>query len=151
MSAAKTNRERPTHESQSGAAFEQTIERLRTGLAKHGQPQNLSTNAVAVLLERQAEYVEEVGSEAIRIAKRNRADFVSGADVESADRRLRGTSLPGTRALACTMGAATFGAGLSEFITIMTTAHPGHLGIGLGCGGMVGGLLGVAYGLLRGR
>jgi histone H3/H4 len=124
-------------------------------VADHGAPEQLqklgiesssfSSHAVEALADRQEAYIEEVGQEAIRIARRNRADLVSAADVEAADQKLhKGSS--SRLGLLDVLGGAIFGAGLSEFAAVMTTPHPGHLGIALSCGGMVIGLVGIAYG-----
>jgi histone H3/H4 len=110
-----------------------------------------SDHAIATLADHQSEYAQEVCSEAIRSAKRNHSDLVSATDIEAADKKLRGPSLRGQRALANTVGAGIFGAGAGEFITVMTTAHPNHLGIGLAGGGMAFGLVCVACALARGR
>lgn len=111
-----------------------TLQRLRA--------ESFSPNAVDTLVERQAEYLEEVSREATRIARRNRSDLVSAADVEAADQRLHQAA---AGRLVETLGAAVFGAGLSEFAVVMTTSHPGRLGIALGCGGMILGLAAVAF------
>jgi histone H3/H4 len=125
--------------------------RLREEFAQAGLSHIFSDHAIATLSDHQSEYTREVCSEAIRSAKRNRSDLVSAADIEAADKKLRGPSLRGQRALANTVGAGIFGAGAGEFITVMTTTHPNHLGIGLAGGGMAVGLTCVACALARGR
>lgn len=125
--------------------------RPREELAQAGLSHILSDHAIEALADHQSEYTREVCSEAIRSARRNRSDLVSAADIEAADKKLRGPSLRGQRALVNTVGAGIFGAGAGEFITVMTTAHPNHLGIGLAGGGMAFGLVCVAYALARGR
>jgi hypothetical protein len=69
---------------------------------------------VGVLLERQSEYVEELGLEAVRIARRSRADVVSAADIERADQLVRSNERsPWTRALE-TFGGVLLGGGLGQ-------------------------------------
>ncbi|HEX5525703.1 MAG TPA: hypothetical protein VFX44_00730 [Solirubrobacterales bacterium] len=114
------------------------LQRLRT-------QGSFSANAVDTLADRQAEYLEEVSQEATRIARRNRSDLVSAADVEAADQKLH-RDARGRAGLLELLGGAIFGAGLSEFIAVMTTSDPGHLGIAFGCGGMVVGLLVTFFG-----
>jgi histone H3/H4 len=125
--------------------------RLREEFAQANLAHILSDHAISTLADHQSEYTREVCSEAVRSAKRNRSDLVSAADIEAADKKLRGPSLRGQRALVNTVGAGIFGAGAGEFITVMTTAHPNHLGIGLAGGGMAFGLVCVASALARGR
>jgi histone H3/H4 len=122
---------------------DRTLEQLRELQRLHAEG-GFSANAVDTLAARQAEYVEEVSQEATRIARRNRSDLVSAADVEAADQKLHRDS-PGRAGLLELLGGAIFGAGLSEFIAVMTTAEPGHLGIAFGCGGMVVGLFAIAF------
>src|SRR3954452_1475192 len=67
----------------------QTLTSLQAALQTGRPPRDFSPESVGVLLERQSEYVEELGLEAIRIARRARADVVSAVDVEHADEIVR--------------------------------------------------------------
>jgi hypothetical protein len=122
---------------------------LRTSLAGKHSPRDFSQESVGALLERQADYVEEIGVEAILLARRSRADVVSASDVERADELVRsgvrGRRLAGVEAL----GGLLAGAGVAELFTVLSQSHPSTLGYVLAAASTVLGSALLAYGLAR--
>jgi hypothetical protein len=127
------------------------IERLRTDLSRKSPPSDFSPDAVALILERQAEFVEEVGVEAIRIARRGREDVVSAWDVEQADQIVRASSVGRFVVAAQAIGALIGGAGLAHLFVVLSETHPSTIGYILATTGTVGGLIALTYGLTRRR
>lgn len=94
------------------ATLEGTVASLQGALV--GRPRDFSPEAVGVLLERQSEYVEELGLEAIRLARRNRSDVVSAADVERGDEIVRSAAHTRTGRILETGGGVLLGGGLGQ-------------------------------------
>jgi histone H3/H4 len=115
-------------ESQSDPGLARVLTTLRTSLAGKHAPRDFSQESVGALLEQQVDYVEEVGVEAILIARRAHADVVSAADVQRADELVRagsrGRRLAGVEAL----GGILAGAGVAELFTVLSQTHPSTLG-----------------------
>lgn len=93
---------------------------LQAELSGRTRPREFSQESMASLLEREAEFVTDVGIEAIRIAKRSRSDVVSKADIEDADRRIRESNRGGSfAAWAEPFGGILLGAGLSQLLSVI--------------------------------
>jgi hypothetical protein len=92
----------------------QTLVALQSALQTGRPPRDFSPESVGVLFERQTEYVEELGLEAIRIARRARADVVSAADVERADEVVRMNERSSRRRIYETLGGILLGGGLGQ-------------------------------------
>lgn len=89
-----------------------TLASLQGALQTGRPPREFSPEALGVLLERQSEYVEELGLEAIRVARRARADVVSAVDVQQADQLVRSAERVKHRRALETLGGLLAGAGL---------------------------------------
>jgi hypothetical protein len=100
------------------------IARLRQGLSRRRPPRDFSEESLALILERQAEFVEELGLEAIAIARRAQSDVVSKVDVEQADRLVRASSASRVVVAAQSLGGVLLGAGLSGYVNVIFTKHP---------------------------
>jgi len=136
-------------ETTSDAGIARVLTTLRTSLAGKHAPRDFSQESVGALLERQADYVEEIGVEAILLARRSRADVVSASDVERADELVRagvrGRRLAGVEAL----GGLLAGAGIAELFTVLSQHHPSTLGYVLAAVSTALGSMLLAYGLAR--
>lgn len=100
---------------------------LEEALARHGRPSDFSAASLAALFDLQAEYVEDVGLEAIRQARRNGADFVSAVDVEHGDRAIRSGGRG--RAWMEALGGVLAGAGTGTFLQLAVEDDPSALGL----------------------
>jgi hypothetical protein len=92
----------------------ETLTSLQAALQTGRPPRDFSEESVGVLLERQSEYVEELGLEAIRIARRARADVVSAVDVEHADEVVRSAERTRRGRIFETVGGILLGGGLGQ-------------------------------------
>lgn len=96
------------------ATLAQTLSSLQGALETGRAPSDFSDEGLGVLLDRQSEYVEELGLESIRIARRARADVVSAIDVERADEIVRGTARNRQARVSETLGGVLLGGGLGQ-------------------------------------
>lgn len=110
---------------------EPAIEAVQAALAKRPLPREFSDPSLELLYERQTEYVEDLALEAIRRARRARADVVSAADVERADEAVRGGAASRRSAWLEALGGVFAGAGLGEFADVLSDEDPGALAIAL--------------------
>jgi hypothetical protein len=85
--------------------------------------------SVAKLLELQAEFVEDLGVEAIRAARRHDADLVSAADVTRAEAAVRGAATRTGRMEA--FGGVLAGAGVGTFLQLAVEDDPSILGLSI--------------------
>jgi hypothetical protein len=92
----------------------QTLAALQAALETGRPPRDFSDESLGVLLERQSEYVEELGLEAIRIARRAQADVVSAVDVERADQLVRSAERSRKGRIYETVGGVFLGGGLGQ-------------------------------------
>lgn len=92
----------------------QAAARLQAALDADGSPGGFSDESLGVLLERQSEYVEELGLEAIRLARRSRADIVSAIDVEKADEAVRSNEGARRGRVYESVGGVLLGGGLGQ-------------------------------------
>jgi hypothetical protein len=101
-------------------AFETSISELAIELGKRRGPKAFSRNAVNELVIQQANFLQDMGLEAINTARRNQADVVSGADVRNAEvtLRSRGPSFPSR--LLQPVGGLFAGAGLAQLYTVLS-------------------------------
>jgi hypothetical protein len=65
-------------------AFESSVSELAAALGKRRGPRVFSEHAVRELTIQQANFLEDMGLEAINLARRSQADVVSAADVRTA-------------------------------------------------------------------
>jgi hypothetical protein len=100
-----------------------TITRVRQELASRG-PDDLSTRAVARVLDLHAEYLEDLVVGAVGEARRSRSDSVSEVDVTVADARLRIPRQTLWMRVFDLLGGVIAGAGLSLLgATWLVTPH----------------------------
>jgi hypothetical protein len=136
-------------ESASDPGLTRVLTTLRTSLTGKHAPRDFSQESVGALLERQVDYVEELGIEAILLARRARADVVSASDIQRADEvvrsGLRGRRLAGVEAL----GGLLAGAGIAELFTVLGESNPTTLGYVLAALSTVVGSMLLTYGLAR--
>lgn len=73
-------------------AFKESVAALAAGLGKRRGPGAFSEQAVREIAIQQANFLEDVGLDAINLARRNQADFVSASDVRTAEGSLRSSA-----------------------------------------------------------
>ena len=108
--------------------LERTLRTLNETLHRGGA-RDFSDEALASVLKLQLDYVEEVGSEAIRLANRNHCDVVSANDFEQADQTVRGS--PAGRAWFEALGGIFAGAGIGTFLQIAVDSNPSIVGLAI--------------------
>jgi len=133
-------------------AFEKGIAELAAALGKRRGPRIFSENAVRELTIQQANFLEDVGLDAINLARRSQADVVSAADVRSAEASLRsrGPSFPSR--LLEPVGGLLAGAGLAQLYSVLSaakTATPSTLAYLLAALSTMAGIGLLAFGLAR--
>jgi hypothetical protein len=135
-------------------AFKESVTALAAGLGKRRGPAAFSEKAVQELAIQQANFLEDVGLDAINLARRNQADFVSASDVRAAESSLRSmpTSFP-TR-LFEPVGGLIAGAGLAQLYAVLSapkSSPPSTLGYLIAAISTSIGLALLMYGLARRR
>jgi len=110
-------------------SLERAMQALAGALARRTRPADFSDRSLATLFELQAEYVEDVGLEAIRQARRNGADVVSATDIERGDEAVRTGGR--WRGWGEAVGGIFAGAGIGTFLTIAVETHPSTVGLGV--------------------
>jgi hypothetical protein len=103
-------------------AVTDSISALAGGLGKRRGPKAFSEQATRELAIQQANFLEDMGIEAINRARRSQSDFVSASDVRSAEATLRdrGPTLPGR--LLEPAGGLLAGAGLAQLYSVLSAA-----------------------------
>jgi hypothetical protein len=128
---------------------ESALEAVQGALAQRELPREFSDSGLDLLLERQAAYLEDIGVEAIRQARRSRSDVVSAADVERADEAVRAGTSSRRAAWAEAFGGVFAGAGLGEFADVLSDEDPAALAIALPVVLMLAGAILLTAALLR--
>jgi hypothetical protein len=108
-------------------SLRRSVEVLRATLTRKDLPRDFSDESLARMLELQADYVEELGIDAIRRARRNKADVVSAEDFEQADRSIRAAARG--RAWIEALGGIFAGAGTGTFLQIAVEDNPSTVGL----------------------
>lgn len=101
-------------------ALAEVMARLQTALQGRRGPRELSDLAVTAMLEHQGSYLEDVGTEAIRRARVERADIVSRAHIDEADRLVRSSGSGYRVALFNAVGGLLAGSGLGQLLPALT-------------------------------
>lgn len=131
-------------------ALQENLASLVSGLdAKGGQPGDFSNAAVDALLDRRAEFVGELGLEAIRLARRSRADVVSASDVARADSLIRHSRVSRKAEAAKVVGGLFGGAGLGQMISVLSTSQPSTGALVFTFVSIIVGAVLLTYGLMR--
>jgi hypothetical protein len=118
-------------------------------ILKRGRAKEFSDEGLAVLLKLQLEYIEELGSEAIRRANRNRCDVVSANDLEGADQSIRNSTYG--RAWFEAIGGIFAGAGIGTFLQLAVGDNPPTVGLAISGAVALVGFTTVAAALARQR
>jgi len=108
-----------------------------------------SDAAFAALKQSISQYVSDLVSESIRVARRGRADAVSAADVREASQYLgSGLGRPASKLL-LTVGGTLVGASVSAVLAIIATGEYSTVGFAVFFGvGIVGAFM-LAFGIAR--
>lgn len=122
---------------------------LQAELDRREKPDAFTDTSMAELVALQHEYVEELGAEAIRQARRNRADVVSTADVQRADELIRSGSR-GSRGLEA-LGGILAGAGAGQFLQVLGDKNPSNVEVALAVIALLVGAILVTASLVRRR
>ena len=113
-------------------------------------PTPFSPAAFGLLTRRVAEHIQDLFTEALRTARRHRADTVSATHVDQASQYLVASAgRRGYRHLG-TVGGILLGAALSQFLAIVTSSQYTPTGILLAAGLGVAGAFMVAFDIAKG-
>jgi hypothetical protein len=101
-------------------SFEVAVSELATALGKRRGPRVFSDHAVRELTIQQANFLEDMGLEAINLARRSQADVVSAADVRTAEATLRehGSSFPSR--IREPLGGLLSGGGIAQLYAVLS-------------------------------
>jgi histone H3/H4 len=99
------------------------IRSLNASVHGNRPPRRFTSESIGVLLERQAEYVEELGLEAVRIARRAKSDVVSANDIQRADEVVRSAERTRRSRLYETIGGILVGGGLAQLYAQIALGH----------------------------
>lgn len=123
---------------------------LASELARsNGYPAEFSSKSLTRLQQRQAEYIEDLGIYAIRIARREHLDEVSATHVDQAVSRLT-EPVQNRRAITMqTVGGAMLGVGGGQLFAVLSAEHPSTLAYVLVVVGLVLGVVLVMLGFRR--
>lgn len=102
-----------------------------------------------MMRERESQYLDELGTEGIRQARRNRSDVVSAADIERADSLVRVSGQSRRATVLDTAGGILAGAGLGQLIDVLSQADPSATAVAISTGCLVPGIALVTLGLAR--
>jgi hypothetical protein len=123
------------------AEIDRSLRVLREALRANRLPSTFSVSAWAELVERESEFVAELGLDAIRRARRKRCDVVSAADINEADQSIRRAGLTSLMVGVQTVGGVSSGAGITGIIAWTGESKPSTALLVLS---IVGALLGAA-------
>lgn len=104
-----------------------SLTNIQRALGDRG-PTDLSEQAVAKVLDLQAEYLEDLIVGAAGEARRSRADTISESDVETADATLRVPRASLRSRAGSAIGGLLAGAGLGQFYAVISADNPTPLG-----------------------
>ncbi len=96
---------------------------LQASLTTGRPPGGFSSDSVGEIFERQAEYVEELGLEAIRMARAEHGDVVSKVHVDRADQVIRTAERAQRARLFETFGGILLGAGVGQLGSQVAQGH----------------------------
>jgi hypothetical protein len=132
-------------------SLELVLARLSEDLQRPGGPTEFSDRSLSALLERQTHYLEALGLESIRTARRAHADSVSAKDVETASRILQGGPRRRLSRVLDPLGGLLAGAGLSQLYTVLsaTSDKPSTLAYVLAAVSTVAGIAMLAFSIGR--
>jgi hypothetical protein len=133
-------------------AFKESVAALAAGLGKRRGPRAFSGQAVRELAIRQANFLEDVGLDAINLARRNEADFVSASDVRAAEASLRSRASSFPDRLLEPVGGLIAGAGLAQLYAVLSapkSSPPSTLGYLIAAVSTIIGIALLAFGLAR--
>jgi hypothetical protein len=121
--------------------IDRSLSVLREALRANQVPSSFSVSGWAELVERESEFVAELGLDAIRRARRKRCDVVSAADINEADQSIRRAGLTSLMIGVQTVGGVFSGAGITGIIAWTGESKPSTALLVLS---IVGALLGAA-------
>lgn len=124
------------------------VSRVQAELAR-GTAEDFSDDARATWLEFHADFVEDLGVEAVRIANRSRADVVSASHVIQALDSVRTNQRSRTAAALNSFGGILAGAGAGQFYAVLSTKDPTALAYALATGSSVIGAVLLTLALVR--
>jgi F0F1-type ATP synthase assembly protein I len=151
MADRPPDRDRGPTEAVADPSVRPVLQTLQAALDAREHPKAFSDPALARLFERQTEFVQELGLEAIRLAQRAREDVVSASDVDRADERIRAEGRGRGRASLEALGGISAGGGLGLFIQTVAETNPGTLGFVIGTVLLVIGAVTLTLGLFGSR
>jgi hypothetical protein len=130
-------------ESAEDSALRQALDRIEEEFGKGG-PKDLSDEARAALLDAHAEFLEDLGVEAVRAAKRGGLDTVSARHIDEAHIFIQSGSESKVIQGFATFGGVLAGAGAGQFLAVLSEKDPSNLGYALATIFLVVGFLFIA-------
>lgn len=127
------------------------LQSIASSLNKRRGPRGFTHEAIAALLQRQAEFVEDVATESIRRARSEQQDAVSASHIAASDAILRSKSRDTASNVQNALGGVLGGAGASGLISVLSTQDPSLAGYLLSTTSTVVGAVLLALGLARRR
>ncbi len=100
------------------------VENLASELRRNRGPSDFSPQSLALLLQRQAEFVEDVGTRAVRMARREQSDVVSASHVDRAVAELSAGGQGARVAALQAVGGSALGAGGGQLFSVLTSPSP---------------------------
>jgi hypothetical protein len=106
--------------------FETSVSELAAALGNRRGPRVFSELAIKALATQQANFLEDMGLEAINLARRNQVDVVSAADVRAAEASLRSHRPSFASRLMDLVGSLLAAAGVTQLYSVVsaTKASP---------------------------
>jgi len=129
-----------SEERKDDSALNQALERIQQEFSEDG-PRDLSDEARAALLDVHAEFLEDLGVEAVRVAKRNQLDTVSARHIDEARVLVQSGSEPKVIQGVAAVGGIFAGAGAGQFLAVLSEKEPSTLGYALATLALVAGCL----------
>jgi hypothetical protein len=99
--------------------FHQALDSVNEELARNDGPLAFTEKGAAELMLANSRFTRDLAVSAIRLARVERMDMVSGAHVERAVGSLVKTDRDGRRTICLTLGGVFSGAGVQEFIGVV--------------------------------
>jgi len=139
-----------TPEQPEDSALKRALDRIEKEFDANG-PRDLSDEARAALLDAHAEFLEDLGVEAVRVAKRGGLDIVSARHIDDARVALQSGSESRVIQGVSALGGVLAGAGAGQFLAVLSEKDPSNLGYALATLFLVAGCLLLAGAWSRSR
>jgi hypothetical protein len=123
-----TSEGEPPQEAAQDTALKKALDRIESEFDSKKGPRDISDEARAALLDAHAEFLENLGVEAVRAAKRSRLDTVSARHIDEAYVFIQSGSESKVVQGLATVGGIFAGAGAAQFLAVLSEDNPSKLG-----------------------